>query len=81
MQGDYDKAVEYFGHCYDICSQLDDKEALHSARVQFGIAKGHQFMRNYFSCVNELPGSSSFAIATISMEGCESFSRLNYFGQ
>jgi len=52
-QGDYDKAVEYCGRCYDLCCQLDDKEALHSARVQYGIAKGHQFMNNFSTYVNE----------------------------
>ena len=58
-QGDYDKAVEYCGRCYDLCCQLDDKEALHSARVQYGIAKGHQFMSNFSSFVNKPSDHSS----------------------
>ena len=47
------------GRCYDLCCQLDDKEALHSARVQYGIAKGHQFMSNFSSVVNKPSDRSS----------------------
>ena len=58
LQGDYGKAVEYFGRCYEICLELDDTEALHSARVQYGIAKGHQFMDSVSSSIND-PSSDS----------------------
>ena len=47
MQGNYELAVEYFGRCYELCCQLGDKEALHQARVQCGIAKGHQLMKGF----------------------------------
>ena len=52
-QCDYDKAVECFGRCCQICSELDDTEALHQARVQYGIARGHQMMGGFFSCVSD----------------------------
>ena len=51
LQGDYDKAVEYFGRCYEICSHLDNADALYSARVQYGIAKGHKFMGGFSALV------------------------------
>ena len=57
-QGDYDKAVEYFGRTYEICTRMNDPEALHSARVQYGVAKGHQFMETFSSSVNDLSGGS-----------------------
>ena len=40
--------MEYFSRCYKLCVELDDKGALHSSRVQYGIAKGHHFT-NHFS--------------------------------
>ena len=40
--------MEYFSRCYKLCVELNDKEALHSSRVQYGIAKGHHFT-NHFS--------------------------------
>ena len=63
-QGDYDKAVEYCGRCYDLCCKLDDNEALHSARVQYGIAKGHQFMTNFSTYVNEPSDNSLQKLVT-----------------
>ena len=53
VQGDYEKAVEYFGRCYEICTKLNDPAALHSARVQYGIAKGHQLLQGYSGDVAE----------------------------
>ena len=50
--------MEYFGRCYELCLELDDTEALHSARVQFGIAKGHQFMDSVSRSIND-PSSES----------------------
>ena len=32
---------------------MDDTEALHQARVQYGIARGHQMMGGFFSCVSD----------------------------
>lgn len=52
MQGDYDKAVEYFGRYYEICTQLNDPTSLHEARVQYGIARGHQLFHDYTSNIN-----------------------------
>ena len=46
-QGNYEKAVDYCGQCYKICNELDNPAALHSARVQYGIAKGHQLMGDF----------------------------------
>ena len=45
--------MDYFGRCYEICLELDDTEALHSARVQYGIAKGHQFMDSFSHNVHD----------------------------
>lgn len=56
MQGDYEKAVEYFGRCYEICTKLNDPAALHSARVQYGIAKGHQLFQGYSGDIAESIG-------------------------
>ncbi len=39
--------MDYCGQCYQICNSLDNPKALHSARVQYGIAKGHQFMGEF----------------------------------
>lgn len=50
--------MEYFGRCYAICSQLDNAAALYSARVQYGIAKGHQFMGDFSSHVTDLSSGS-----------------------
>ena len=41
--------MESFGRCCQICSELEDTEALHEARVQYGIAKGHQMMGSFSS--------------------------------
>ena len=56
IQCDYKKAVESFGQCCQICSELDDTEALHEARVQYGIARGHQMMGNFSSVVSDCTG-------------------------
>lgn len=50
-QGDYEKAVKFFGQCYELCSQLNDPTALHQARVQYGIAHGHQQFKGYTGTV------------------------------
>ena len=50
--------MEYFGRCYEICSKLNNAAALYSARVQFGVAKGHQFMGNFSALVTD-PSASS----------------------
>ena len=50
--------MEYFGRCYEICSQLDNTEALYSARVQYGIAKSHQFMGEFSSVLTGSVSSS-----------------------
>lgn len=41
--------MEFFGRCCQICGELEDTEALHEARVQYGIAKGHQMMGGFSS--------------------------------
>lgn len=41
--------MQYFGQCYELCSQLNDTAALHAARVQYGIARGHQLFQGYSS--------------------------------
>lgn len=48
-QGEYEKAVQYFGQCYELCTQLNDTAALHAARVQYGMARGHQLFQGYSS--------------------------------
>ena len=55
-QGDYGKSVEFFGRCYELCTQLDDPAALHEARVQYGIARGHQLFQNYTATVSACSG-------------------------
>lgn len=45
--------MEYFGRCYEICTKLNDPAALHSARVQYGIAKGHQVLQGYSGDIAE----------------------------
>ncbi len=50
--------MQYFGQCYEICSRLDNAAALYSARVQYGIAKGHQFMGNFSALVTDCSASS-----------------------
>jgi tetratricopeptide (TPR) repeat protein len=49
--GDYGKAVDFFGRCYELCSELDDPAALHEARAQYGIARGHQMFDSYATAV------------------------------
>ncbi len=46
--------MEYFGRCYEICSRLNNTSALYAARVQYGIAKGHQVMGNFSSSLTDL---------------------------
>ena len=48
--------MESFGRCCQICSELDDTEALHEARVQYGIARGHQMMGSFSSVVSDCSG-------------------------
>ena len=62
LQCDYEKAVESFGHCCEICSELDDAEALHEARVQYGIARGHMMMGSFSACISD---NSSFGLQSI----------------
>ena len=45
--------MEYCGRCYKICNNLDNPSALHSARVQYGIAKSHQFMGEFSQLMQE----------------------------
>lgn len=47
LQGDFEKSVQYFSRCYELCRQLNDPVALHEARVQYGIARGHQLFQEY----------------------------------
>ncbi len=51
MQGNYSKAVEYFDRCYKICRELGDTEALHLARVHYGVARAHLEMGSHCSRV------------------------------
>ena len=39
--------MQYFGRCYELCTQLNDQEALNVARAQYGIARGHQHLQDY----------------------------------
>lgn len=48
--------MESFGQCCQICGQLDDTDALHEARVQYGIARGHQMMGSFSSVVSDCSG-------------------------
>ena len=44
--------MEYFSRCYKLCVELNDKGALHSSRVQYGIAKGHNFTNHFSQSIN-----------------------------
>ena len=48
--------MEFFGRCCQICSELEDTEALHEARVQYGIARGHQMMGNFSVSITNCSG-------------------------
>ena len=48
--------MESFGQCCQICNELDDTQALHEARVQYGIARGHQMMGSFSSAVSDCSG-------------------------
>ena len=52
-KGNYDKAVEFFDRCYKICTELNDTEALHLARVHYGVARSHQLMGNFSGFVKD----------------------------
>ena len=39
--------MQYFQRCYELCTQLNDPVALHEARVQYSIARGHQLFQEY----------------------------------
>ncbi len=52
-QGNYERAVEYFDRCYKICTELGDTDALHVARAHYGVAKSHQLMGRYTTCVQD----------------------------
>ena len=43
--------MQFFGRCYELCTELNDAVALHEARVQYGIARGHQLFQDYSSSV------------------------------
>lgn len=45
--------MEYFSRCYKLCVQLNDKTALHSSCVQYGIAKGHHFTNHFSQSISE----------------------------
>ena len=47
IQGDYDKAVQYFGRCYELSTQMGDQEVITSCRVQYGIAKGNNMLAGF----------------------------------
>ena len=47
IQGDFDKAVQYFERCYELSVQMGDPEAITSCRVQYGIAKGNQMLASF----------------------------------
>ena len=48
--------MESFSQCCQICGELGDTEALHEARVQYGIARGHYMMGNFSSIVSDCSG-------------------------
>jgi tetratricopeptide (TPR) repeat protein len=50
--GDYENSVQFFGRCYELCTQLNDPATLHEARVQYGIARGHQLFQDYSATVS-----------------------------
>ena len=45
--------MEYFSRCYKLCVEMNDKEALHSSRVQYGIAKGHHFTGHFSQSIGD----------------------------
>ena len=44
--------MHFFGRCYELCTQLNDPATLHEARVQYGIARGHQLFQDYSSSIS-----------------------------
>ena len=45
--------MEYFSRCYKLSVELNDKGALHSSRVQYGIAKGHYFTDHFSQSLSD----------------------------
>lgn len=69
FQGEYEKSVQYFGQCYELCTQLNDTAALHGARVQYGIARGHQLFQGYSSDIIESSGGADSLQQLIAWKG------------
>jgi hypothetical protein len=44
LQSRYEEAAEYFTKAYNISRSLNDKEAISSSRVQYGIAIAHKML-------------------------------------
>ena len=55
MQGDYKQAVDKFNRCYKLCVQLNNKEAVCSSRVQYGVARGHHLMEHFSHSIIDSP--------------------------
>ncbi|XP_065885856.1 tetratricopeptide repeat protein 29-like isoform X2 [Dysidea avara] len=53
--GDYKQAVDKFNRCYKLCVQLNNKEAVCSSRVQYGIAQGHHLMEDFSHSITNSP--------------------------
>ena len=45
--------MEYFGRCYKLCVQLNDKGVLHLSHVRYGIAKGHHFTSHFSQSISD----------------------------
>ena len=57
--------MDNFSRCYDIFSRLDNPLALDTARVHYGVAKGHQFMGHFCHLVNGSSSSPEFMQALV----------------
>ena len=50
--------MQYFGRCYELCTQLNDQEALNVARAQYDIARVHQHFQYYASTISTCPAEN-----------------------
>ena len=55
--------MHFFGRCYELCTQLNDAATLHEARVQYGIARGHQLFQDYSSSISSGDDSVQHLVA------------------
>lgn len=52
IQGDFTKAVEFFGKAFKVAQEMTDTEVLDEARVQYGISIAHKMAKDYMKFIN-----------------------------